>query len=321
VLHDAAIFIERVRAAGALLNEDASDLEKLLQTSGDWCGVHLDMTAKTVSLTQKCLDKLLSSWERRHSWTWRNFAAHVGLLFWSWGILDAPIADYFPLLRFMSASSRLLQARPDLWDKPAWIWPSVVPTITEWHRVACANAPRAVAVHTPPEWLVCTDASAWGWGYVALNTGTGVTYRHGAPWDVATRMRHGLRLGHSAFAEPKAILNSLCHLLSTREGMPRHVRIGTDSTVARASFQRGFNSHSWDINECLREWRRIFGTHFELSVEHIPGKQNPADALSRGAAETEEQIAATEQSLRRLLGSESVGPTLPQVSAAADNES
>jgi hypothetical protein len=42
VLRDAKIFVDRVKTVGGQLNEDTSDLEALLRTSGDWCGVHLE---------------------------------------------------------------------------------------------------------------------------------------------------------------------------------------------------------------------------------------------------------------------------------------
>jgi hypothetical protein len=80
VLADAATFLDRVHAVGGQLNEDTSNLSALLQTSGEWCGIALNLETKTVSLTGKILEKLRVSWERRNDWSWRNFAAHIGLL-------------------------------------------------------------------------------------------------------------------------------------------------------------------------------------------------------------------------------------------------
>jgi hypothetical protein len=311
VLHDAALFVDRVNLVGAKLNEDVSDLDALVQTTGDWCGVHLDMSAKTVALTQKTIAKLTESWRRRLDWTWRNFAAHVGLLFWTWGIIDVPMAEFFPLLRFVSSACKLLAERPDLWEQPAVVWPSAWPTLSSWTDLALANHPRVVPQKSEPEWLVCTDASRWGWGYVAVNTATGDVHSHGAPWSAAMEQMHGDKLRRSTFAEPHGILNTMCHLLSTREGSPKNVRVGTDSTVARAAYDRGFNTHSFDINECLRRLRRTFEGRFTFEFFHIPGADNPADGLSRGRAEGAEQTAAHAISLRRLLGFDSVDTPVP----------
>jgi hypothetical protein len=108
VLRDAAIFVDRVRAAGGRLNEDVANLESLVSTSGEWCGVAIDLTNKTASLTTKSVAKVVKSWGMRASWTWRGFAAHIGLLFWAWGILDLPMPEFFPVLSFVSRVGRNL---------------------------------------------------------------------------------------------------------------------------------------------------------------------------------------------------------------------
>ena len=302
VLHDARIFVERVRAVGALLNEDVDDLESLVQERGDWCGVTLDLSAKTVALTEKVLNKTRLSWENRFSWTWRTFAGHIGLLFWSWGILDVPMADYFALLRFISEAGRRMTDAPDAeWDAPAALWPSVWPVLDAWTSLALRNTPRAVQADAEPDWLICTDASRWGWGYVALCAATGDVRSHGERRSAATERDHGAKLGRSTFAEPQAILNTCCHLLTP--AAPKRVRIGTDNTVAQAAYTRGFNTHSFDINECLRRLRDLFGAPFVFDFLHVPGVLNIyADRASRGqplSRADDEQAAC---SLRRLLG-------------------
>ena len=57
---------------------------------------------KSVALTDKCVQKVHASWLNREHWQWRHYAAHIGLLFWAWGILELPIAEYFTVLRFNS---------------------------------------------------------------------------------------------------------------------------------------------------------------------------------------------------------------------------
>jgi hypothetical protein len=298
VLRDAAEFVRRVRLVGGTLNEDVDNLESLVCRRGDWCGVALDLQAKTVKLTAKVLEKFAVSWARRDRWSWRNFAAHVGLLFWSWGIVDLPMADFFPLLRFISSVGRMLTDHPEKWDEPAVITDAgALKVLESWTAIARQNKPRVVKPASKPEWLVCTDASAWGWGYVAVNQSTGEFRCHGAPWSSYMRRVHGAKLGKSHFAEPAGIVNSLCHLLP--RNAPCHVLVGTDNTVSQASFTRTFNSHSYDINERLRMLQNTFGPDYRFEFVHIAGVTNPADPFSRGEAITSE---VNGESLWRVLG-------------------
>jgi hypothetical protein len=303
VLRDATEFVRRCKLVGALLNEDVDDLQKYVKSTDDWCGVSLDMSAKTVRLTSKVLKKLAVSWKYRSIWTWRSFAAHIGLLFWAWGIIDLPMADYFEVLRFVSQSSQHLQAADENeWQKPAAVWPSVWPPLQAWTELALQNLPRTVPEHHAPEWLMEVDASRWGWGYFAVNDATGEVRMHGEPWSRQMEFRFGNKLRRSTFAEPHGIHNALCHLLSARG--PHRVRLGTDSTVARASFERGFNSHSYDINEVLRKNREVFGAAFDIELLHVAGVTNVADSLSRGGRPlTPDEIIAATKCLRRSLGS------------------
>ena len=280
VIADATILLARVKQVNALLNDIPPSVEELVQTSGDWCGIHLDLDAKTVCLTDKILEKLRVSWSRRSSWTWRNFAAHVGLLFWSWGILDVPVAEYFPLLRFLSHAGVLLFEDEGLWDTPADIWPSVWHQLDAWTVLAQANRARAVPPRQRTEWLLMTDASRWGWGYVAYNLLSGESCYHSEQWSAHMRNVHGLRLARSTFAEPHAVYFAACHLL--KAGPPTSVRVATDNIAAKASFERGFNSHSPHINDCVARLRRTFGERVQFSFEFVPGKSNLADPYSRG---------------------------------------
>ena len=77
----------------------------------------------------------------------------------------------------------------------------------------------------------------------------------------------------------------------------------TDSTVTRASFERGFNTHSVDINEVLKKTSAFFGGVFKFDVMHISGATNNADGQSRGrGALASAELAEAAESLRRKLG-------------------
>ncbi len=305
VVRDATIFVERVRAVGAKLNEDTSDITTLVQSSGVWCGVALDMTRKTSALAPKTVDKIETSWRLRNTWTWRTFAGHIGLLFWAWNIIDVPVAEFFPLLRFIGEVGRLLTEHEDWWDHPAKIWTSAWPSLERWSMLALRNQPRAVPQQQTPEWLVATDASAWGWGYFAVHTTTGETRTHGERWKPFFAQRFGHRLGVSTFTEPQGVVNAMCHLIDPTH--PTRVRVLTDNTPTQAAFSRGFSSQSYNLNECAARLRRLFDNDdFVFDFGYLPGWLNPADTASRGGPiangeKTRDSMSAAE--LQRLAGS------------------
>lgn len=302
VMADAAKFVQRVKSCGGTLNEETGDLEKLAVTTGKFGGFTLDMTAKTTCLTEKSVAKTKASWNNRMRWRWRHFAAHIGLLFWAWGVIELPMTDFFPVMRFVSESGRRLQENPDLWDEPAEIWESVWPTMQRWTELVIENKPRAAPRDEKAELLVATDASAWGWGYCALNQMTSEVFVHGERWPLAMRLAHGDKFRKSTFAEPQAVVCAMCHLL--KAGMPRVVRVGTDSTVARAAYSRGYNAHSFDINQCVGRLNSYFGDRYKFEFIHIAGESNPADGPSRGRAVAREDNGRKGEELRRLLGNE-----------------
>jgi hypothetical protein len=125
-----------------------------------------------------------------------------------------------------------------------------------------ANRPRPVRLPGRPEWLVCTDANRWGWGYVALNTKTYEVRTHGAEWSWWIRNHHGDRLGHSTFTEPQGILDA-------------PIRFRADSCVAQAAYTWGFNSQSYDISECLRRLCTTFGDRVTFEFTHVARPTEP----------------------------------------------
>ena len=300
VLHDARIFVDRVNFIGATLNEDTSDLEALVEQRGTWGGIDIDLVSKTVQLSSKSVAKTEFSWAGRETWTWRQFACHIGLLWWSVGIVDIDLSLYFPLLRFISVVSRRMMDEDARWEQKAVIWPSAWPYIERWTAIALRNEPRVVPpLCETPKWTVATDACRYGWGFVAVDeAGRGYTY--GARWYADFVARHGeIKMRRSTFTESHAIICSLCKLLK-HEKQPTSVLVLTDSSVAVASYTRAFNSHSYDVNECLSRLRQLMPQH-QIRFEHIAGAQNPADWFSRnpGAFASEERRETAIRGLRR----------------------
>lgn len=309
VLHDSREFVARCNRAGVTLNDAdkiASDIESCVVQRGEWCGVQLDFVDKTASLINKTLVKVKLSWDNRLNWTNRQFYAHLGLLFWSWNIIDVPVYRFYSMLKFVSSLSRILQADESLWDEKCTVFDSAWPALTTWTDLCLANTPRKIKPSSKPAWFLCTDASAWGWGYRAFNYATGEIRSHGQKWqqwqldrifdgNAADKMRH------SVYAEPLAIYCSLCHLLKSGDSstitfakasddatcansaVRMKIGVATDNSSAQHTMNRGFASRSHDINVSIARLREAFPeSEFDIDISFVPGHLNPADAPSRG---------------------------------------
>ena len=303
VARDLEIFSNRCTAVGVTINEDMSVPSALVGSSLNWCGLALDFNKKTVSLTAKVVDKTRLSWSNRERWTWRGFAAHVGLLFYAMQVITVPVASFFNLLRFVSQVGHAMQAANDLkWDEPAAVWDCAWTDLSEWTSLALCNAPRLVPKHAEADVYVLVDSSADGWGYVALDLLTGKIFSHGERWSPDFVLEHGInKLRRSVFTEPHGILKMKCHLTAQLTGR-RSFRVGTDNVAAKATLTRGFASRSYDMNNVAAVDRKNFADH-QWEYWHVNGRVNIyADLLSRGGKLAREDLLGVNESLRRLLG-------------------
>lgn len=295
VRHDLLQVRERAKRVGCTLNEANemdTDIDSCIVSSfgelSGWIGICFDLITKETWLTEKVLAKLRRSWELLHTrgWNCGGWEAHIGILTWSLQILAVPIADYFALLRFHSrVCFKLSETGGASRDDPIIIPPEVMRDLTAWTELCLANK-KCVQVpvnKSDPTWLVCTDASRWGWGMVAVNAATGEVIEHGERWSKQFRDVHHAQLHRSVFTEPQAVINAMCFLLR-RTGKNQYIVIGTDNIATKAAYNKGWNAISFDINECVRRLRSLFSPpEFQFSVKFVPGRENVyADALSRG---------------------------------------
>ena len=333
VKHDSLEFIRRCQIANITLNEadiiQNQGVDNCIKQQGEWCGVYLDFAAKEVKLIEKTVKKLQLSWMNKNQWTYRQFSAHIGLCFWTWGILEIPLYSFYSLLKFISATSFKLQQDESLWDTPCEIYPSALPALEKWTSICLDNKPRKVKPSSDPVWFVCTDASSWGWGYRAFNYITGEIRWYGARWsqqqlsqmfDAAGRDK----MKRSVYAEPLAIYNSLCHLLNKNSpakfqfakasddispptfDVRMKIGVATDNSSAQHTMNRGFASRSYDINQSIARLREAFPeSDFDIDISFIPGHLNPGDRPSRGKEYDNANIGHTtadNENLRRFAG-------------------
>jgi hypothetical protein len=305
VIDDAWTFVQRCREVFAVLNEIDVQLatrEKvaaLATQNGDWGGIHVDLVNKTVALTEKCVEKTRVSWNRRAKWQWRDYAAHMGLLFWAWGIIALPMANFYDVLRFNSVVGSVIMHRyqcmkrekglaPDdmppnpVWREPAVIDASVMHVLERWTNMIFANEPRVILVDAEPEVLVECDASRWGWCCFGLNVATNEAFSYSEKWPAEVELEHGHRLGRSTFAEPQGVVRALT---KAHEYFPLATRFGitNDNSAAVFSYKRGFNHRVKTINDCLLQVEERFPKPaFQIIIKHVAGVENIADGGSRG---------------------------------------
>jgi hypothetical protein len=170
--------------------------------------------------------------------------------------------------------------------------------MVEWTSLARANAPRVVRESEPASWFVCTDASKWGWGYVALNRATGAFRTYGQQWTTEQLSKifsrnNIYKIKKSVYSEPLAVYYSLCHLLNSNEPMQlkfaeeitKRIKIcvATDNSSTAFTMKKGFATRSFDINHQIQNLKHSFpDSHFDIDFSFIPGWMNPADDDSRG---------------------------------------
>lgn len=298
-LHDGIAFAERCDRAGCTLNEDTSSkaaIESLITQSIDWNGGHIDFKHKKVCLTQKILDKIRLSWSLRDAWSNRSFAAHMGLLFYSVGLVVADPGDYIRAIKSFAAVSCQASyledpvARDNFWSAPLCeLSSSALVDLRAWTQQVLRNVPVRVsdrAEKTRPAWLVAVDSCSIGFGYLAVNPETGDTRTHGQRWPDAFAAKNRHLLHQSVFTEPHGVVMAMCHLLRHDPARPTHqlVHIWSDSVTTVATGNRGYSTRCDSANDCLQRLRRLFPAEFfSFSFSHIAGTLNEvADAASRG---------------------------------------
>ena len=301
--HDGGAFLERCRDINCAINgdPDAGNLSELIVREADCGGIRINMELKTIRLPEKMLDKIRLSWDLRPRWTRRSFVSHMGLLFWSVGIVTANPGDYFECLRDYARLCREMAyytddtARDAYLDAAIEFQPEPLRDLESWTLQVLKNLPRRApkpdGLQSAPDWIACVDACGTGFGYFAINPETGETRSYGRRWPREFEEKHRALLHRSVFTEPHGVIMSMCHLLN-HTGVHQHVFIFTDSVTTMAGGNRGYNSRSAEVNDILKRLRNLFPEDlYQFTFAHIAGKDNiVADALSRGRAPTSDEI-------------------------------
>ena len=279
-----ATFLERCRRVGVTLNEvDVTDTSSpladvaasLVTRRNEWLGEGYDFEAGTVEITEKTRTKVAEAAQVSEP-TWRNIAARVALLRYASSTAGLRLAPYFASLRAFSSAASMLDDRPDLWDKAAWVpQPHVKKCLDKWTEDVLRAPPRKVEKLQRPAAVLITDASDWGFGGVFV-TADGGLVTHAQEWTAVEKL-NGMSK-KSVHAEPNAIVRLLRRFVRPLED--NTVVVLSDNDAAVRAFTKG-HSPAFVINKGCLEIQHGF-PRLKLLLCHTPGSGNPADGLSRG---------------------------------------
>lgn len=332
IVEQLTILKQRCDHVGCTINESLDtleDMKNLVKAEDDWCGIHYNFSNKTVSLTQKVVNKIDLSWSLKEGWTFRGFAAHMGLLFYSSAILETPLHQYFQLFRFLSeVSSAMQQSDHEDWNDPISVPPAALADLEAWTAFAFKNEPNHVAKPCSEydSLLMTVDSCAEGWGYLAHDELTGETWCYGERWPQHLKSSIPHKLQASTWTEPRGIFNAkqhaLAHVHSSNhpwKDVTRHFIIGNDNVAAIATLSRHHNKKSFDLNAIAARDYACF-PQLPCSYVKISGKANwVADALSRPSTTKitmDDIMGFTVSDLRSLLG---VRPGVGGAAAAGES--
>jgi hypothetical protein len=280
VVKAADIFVQRCRLVGVTINElpdgaDDASLGSLVHQRGDWLGAEYDYALGTQRVASKSMKKLALSWARRADWTHRQYAAHMGLLFFTASVLRSPLASFYEAIKQLRLRSAALTRDDSLWSQPVTMSQGELESLTRWTNHAGANAWTKCTTTAPVHRYLITDASGWGWGAMLVDTKTGALKSHGQAWSDDDKKE--IDTEASTSAEPEAVLRALQRFFSRSD--TGSVAVLTDSTTARYALGKGY-SPSFAVNAIAARVRAQF-PNLRLEMHHIAGVANPVDALSR----------------------------------------
>eukprot|EP00760_Papus_ankaliazontas_P013683 PhM_4_TR15886/c2_g1_i1/m.17016 len=303
----ATSFVARARIIGATLNEVGDDVEDvcsvvsdLVVSQGEFLGIDFDYLTKMVRVGSKTLRKLRLLYDvlKTGRFTYQNLIAMFGILFFAMQVTRPAAAKHFYALKEYSRVARLVQRDPALLPTEYKCSASRLAVIVRWVEETLANPWVDVVAQVPAgdsEYLLVTDASAWGWGAILWNWRTGNVFDTSQPWERAFRANKV-----STWAESEAIARAVQHFFP--EGPTASLAVLTDSGAAVGAFTKG-RSGVYALNRSVKTVQDAGFYSAPLSFGHIPGAVNPADGLSRGQQMGEEdKKKATEQVFSLIMG-------------------
>jgi len=286
-------FLARANEARAVLNSTKIDVV----SSADILGEHYNLATQTraltsktrtkVSIVQKYLDEKVRQGPDQAGMidlhiSRRELAAIVGVLLFGSRVVSIPLCEHYWPLR----TWRELMAVTH-WDE----WASQLPPIpanTAKQFVSWASAVQhakpvpITAEASAPGLVLFVDASATGWGVVAVRDGG--TLCDGQRWSDS--------IGSSVVAEPLATWMAICRTVNAND---KHITIFSDHLPLVYAGNKGY-AKCFTYNTLLQKITATFPEKI-FRFEHIAGVNNPSDEPSRGRKIDEKKL---QEALRHL---------------------
>lgn len=246
----------------------------------------LNSTQPLVGNTEKNLTKATNGIsalsDRKTPYTYRNFAALVGLLFFLAHTVNFNLSKVFNLLRtYRAIFSAVTTGTTVGWDDELqFISPGAMFDIAQLHEAVKASVPlySPTTTKTQPLTTIFVDSCAEGWGAVIDSKGSQSTVSQSfSPTEYpVTRF--------SANSEPLGIYNLLQFLLANKKLQGRVVVFTDHEAVVSGAFDpttgfKGF-SRNFYLNRLYLLVQEI-QTTARVTFEYIKGVENPADVVSR----------------------------------------
>ncbi|MBL4705033.1 MAG: hypothetical protein JKY54_10955 [Flavobacteriales bacterium] len=279
VLKTLITYYERCAAANLRLNETFS--EDLIVQQGTWLGAIFDYEKKLVWNTDKTLSKIEKSWSLREEWTHKSLACHLSLLFYASRITDVNIGRHFAALKVYRRLSQHLQANPSDWKAMAQISIAQFQDLGRWTQEVISNTKRGFrgTRKKDADVYLFVDASKYGWGAVLYDREFDYCRSYGQRWSNDFNM---IQRRRSTTAEPRALIEAAKKFISPAS--KRSYVILTDSVTAKAIHNRGY-AKAFDVNSWAAAFKELFA-NVDIRIEFVAGKDNFADAPSRGIQES-----------------------------------
>jgi hypothetical protein len=299
------ILFRRCEAVNATLNDvdttryqKPEDLDELVVHSENFLGEFYDYSAGTVAVTAKLLTKLKASMANfAKGWSYRNLAAHIGMLSWTIDILQTDVTLYFDFLRFYrraASDMAFVAEQDDMWDLP-------IPEMTRhecgqlvhWTNLVFENKPtsnirRDGASKSGPRTTIIVDSSSTRWGAVSVRNGKIQV----ASGEFANEK------AASAHAEPSGVKAAIARFIAPHE--EGEVVVYTDHMPIAYAAERGV-AKAFFTNELFRFVVPFAATFWFRWVPGTTMIATGVDGLSRDAVELGKD---EQQAIMRMIAEE-----------------
>ena len=227
VIRAASELIRRCRIVGVSINDlpatnspqqDCQSVERMVHQQGTWLGAEYDYIHSRQRVADKSIQKLDVSWNNRHSWTSKHYAAHMGLLFFAASVTRHNPGLHFEVMKRYRIRSANLTSDPSAWNTRVDMSSGEMAAMQSWTSAALANA-WVPCDHTGPATkLIATDASEWGWGAIFCDLLRGSVLTCSEAWSTLDRQKFSVSDSvYEPEAEPEAVYRALCRFIRPTE--------------------------------------------------------------------------------------------------------